>query len=70
MKDLVALKPNLILKHQQKKAIGRLEMCEAFSIVPHTLEKALDGKPVRLFIAQKIAAAMEIETAQLVQSWE
>jgi hypothetical protein len=68
--DLVILKPEILTGYQQKNAYGKMELCGMFSITPHTLKNILAGEPVRLFIAKRIAAALEIETPRLIQSWK
>lgn len=68
--DLVILDCDAIEKFRRKNALGKVELYQKFNVHGHTGANILQGKPVSLTVAKKVAAIMGVKLTKLIQSWE
>lgn len=68
--DNVILRIALIEQFRRRAALTRTELAKTLGVHFATLLKVLNGKPVALKAAKKIACAMKIDTPKLIESWQ
>ena len=67
---MVILKVLPIEQFRQSSALSRTELATRLDVHFATLSKVLNGEPVALRVAKKIARALKVDTPKLIQAWQ
>lgn len=68
--DIVIVDAGAVEMFRKAEALSKVALYGRLGINGWTGQKVLNGQPVSLAIAKKVAAAMGVEIQQLIESWK
>ena len=67
--DLVFIKTEIVEKFRKKKAVGKDGLYSLLGVHARTGKNILEGKPVNLSTAKKVANAIGLKVQSIIKDW-